>query len=310
MAKKLCPICSQMRGVEEHLFELGTMCELLGNESVYNGDDGPSVASLATVGTWLKLGAQLEKVEIDTWKFESSASAMMCRPAADEISSNSSHLSTYSTSFTRFMFTTSALEEMYRFLDHHYLRWANANHVKRKDRARISIRTAILVDQVNSEHWPDHFQHLCASFCKLSERYRQRRGQQLSGMHFTAEGRPSYALHLVRNLRNDIAHGALLPGEHPDYVLDSGGVNDMLHVLSASALITAVYIQLLVKAFNTGFQSDVYRYWQIEAENLEQDDEESFEEPYRADTLLRRCTVNYLCHLHVQNEFAIHKFSV
>lgn len=305
MTKKVCPICSQLRGVEEHLFELGSMCELLGNESIFNGDDGPSVASLATVGLWLKLAAQLEKVEIDAWRFESSASSLLCRPAAEEIDSNSSHLSNYSTSFTRFMFVASALEEVYRYLDGEYLKHANATSPKSKDRARPSIRTALLVDQVGTEHWPKNFEHVRTSFCKLFERFRARRGLKLSGMHHTAAGRASYALHLVRNLRNEIAHGALLPGEHPEYVLDSGAVEDMLHVMRAAALIAAAYIQLLVKAFNRGFQSDKYRYWEIEADDSEADGYET-----SAKTLLREASVEYLRVLHVRQSFAIYKYDI
>jgi hypothetical protein len=304
MTKRICPICSQTRGVEEHLFELGTMCELLGNESIYKGDDGPSIASLVTVGTWLKLGARLTKVEIDAWKFESSTASLMCQPAAEEITYSSYHLSNYSTSFTRFMFVSSALEELYRFVDQRYLRWVNETKTRIKGRVRPSIRAAILVDQIESKHWPIHFQHLCGSFCRLFERYRQRRGQQLSGMSYTDESKPSYGLHLIRNLRNDIAHGALLPEVHPDYAMDSQYIIDMLHVLTAAVLVTAIYIQLLVKAFNSGFQSDEYSYWQMTAEETEED------ELFNAKYFLRYCNVDYLRRLHIQDEFALYKFQI
>ena len=90
-----------------------------------------SVRFAHNVSAWLKLAAHLEKVEVNAWKYENGPSTMWCRPAADYVDFSSTHQSNYATDFTRFMFTASALEETYRFIDHHYHRLSHKRGRKR-----------------------------------------------------------------------------------------------------------------------------------------------------------------------------------
>lgn len=302
-AKTPCPVCSLRRPIDEHLFELGSFCELLANESKFISDDGPIVSSLTSVGAWLKLAAHLEKVAVNAWKYESSLSAMYCRPAAEYVDSSSIHQSNYATDFTKFMFVVNAFEEVCRFVDRHYHHWADSKALKK--RPTLLVRAATLSDLIDNKHHPAHFEHFSKIFIVMFMRFVSGAGLKLSGMSFTSEDRPSYALHLLRNLRNFIAHGTLLPGDHPDY--DFGGsTQDLAKVLRNGTRMIVLYIQLYVHAYNSGFQSGHYMYVQTVAEEEQtwRGDEEEF--AGSACALIERCTAQYLLNLHMKGDFAIH----
>ena len=80
-----CPICSKTREVSEHLIEVGLAASFLGNTSTYESEHGTVTIRTETIGDWFKLAAQLEKVEVNTWKFESSDAGYYCGTAADYI---------------------------------------------------------------------------------------------------------------------------------------------------------------------------------------------------------------------------------
>lgn len=61
-----CPICAETRGLAEHLIEVGLAADYLGNTSSYVSEHGTATIKTETIGDWLRLAAQLEKVEVDT----------------------------------------------------------------------------------------------------------------------------------------------------------------------------------------------------------------------------------------------------
>ena len=82
-APQPCPICSVTRGLSEHLIEVALAADYLGNKSTYASEHGTATIRTQTIADWLKLAAQLEKVEVNTWKFESSDAGFYCGTAAD-----------------------------------------------------------------------------------------------------------------------------------------------------------------------------------------------------------------------------------
>lgn len=104
-----CPICSETRGLAEHLIEVGLAADYLGNTSTYESEHGVAKIKTETIGGWLKLAAQLEKVEVNTWKFESSGASLYCGTVADNIDAHAEHYTAHATALTRFMFVCNGL---------------------------------------------------------------------------------------------------------------------------------------------------------------------------------------------------------
>lgn len=52
---KLCPICSETRGLAEHLMEVGLAADYLGNTSSYVSAHGTATIRTETIGDWLRL---------------------------------------------------------------------------------------------------------------------------------------------------------------------------------------------------------------------------------------------------------------
>jgi len=287
-----CPYCSQLRPLEAHLHELGLVCEYLGNDAPCADIDSQRTVRTKTIGDWLKLASQLDEVKVDAWRFENDAG--YCGTFADRVSSNSTHFTLYSTALTRFLFVSSALEETYRFVDHHYVKLADKFNIPPKVRPRTSsIRAASLVDLMPSEASPLHLQHRADQYRLLFARYLKDHQLEMSGLQYSDEAKLGYSLHLVRNLRNHIAHGVfpLLP--NPDYDWGTDFDRDELIVLlGQSCRLAAMYMQMLLHQFNTGFMSDEYSY-------CEDGDGPEF------DYLLEHCTVGYIASLHIKQNFSI-----
>ncbi len=287
-----CPCCNTLRPLSSHLHELALVCDYLSNTAPYSDSDSERVVRTETIGDWLKLASQLEEVKVDTWRFEQDP--LYCGNVADKISSDSAHFTIYSTALTRFIFVTSALEETYRFVDHHYPPFADAKKLPEKSRPRSSsIKAAALVDSLPQSAWPSNLDHSAMNYKVIFDRYLEDHQKELSGMQYADEGGPAYALHLVRNLRNHVAHGVfpLLP--NPDYAY---GVDidreDLVQLLNQSCRMSAMYVQMLIRKYNTGFASDEYLYCI---------DEDGPEFEY----FLTHCTVDYINNLHVQQEFSL-----
>lgn len=216
----------------------------------------------------------------------------MC--GADKVTSDSNHFSLYSTVLTRFIFVVSALEEVYRFVDGYYNSSADAEHIPEKSRPRSSsIKAAILIDTIPRDSWPKHLVHLVQNYKSVFSRYMKDHRGDLSGMQFADEEMPSYALHLIRNLRNHVAHGVFPIIPNPDYSFGIDGERDkLLQLLNRSCRLSAVYIQMLMQTFNTGFMSEEYQSC-VEASGR------AFKH------FVAHCNVGYIGVLHLKGNFSL-----
>ncbi len=292
-----CPICKNVRGLSEHLVELGQAAEFLGNQSPYTSEHGSVQIRTETIGEWLQLASKLEKVQVDAWKFGDEG-ASYCETIADSLNEHSKHYSDHATALTRFIFVCNGLEETYRFIDHLYVPLANKKGLAPGSRKRTSSLRAIallddLFDRSGSAVLPREFDHLAGNFVKLFRNYTARHKAAISGMDVDAQTRRTHALHLVRNLRNHVSHGTFPIGPPTDY----GGYEDneeLVQLLNHGCRIAAIYIQVALHAFCEGFESYEYNAM-LDANGSE------FE------AFVKGCTLEYVRDLHLRGKFALHK---
>lgn len=291
-----CPICSQTRALAEHLIEVALAAYYLGNKSSYHSEHGVATIKTETIGDWLKLAAQLEKVEVNSWKFESS-DAIYCGSAADNIVAHSKHYTTHATALTRFVFVSNGLEEAYRFVDYLYEPVSVRKDIAKGQLKRTSsLRAVTLLDDLFEREGafarPRHLEHHCSNFIRLFNRYKEEHSVSLSGIDAGAENRSTFALQLVRNLRNHVAHGTFPLGPPADY----GGYehsNELVLLLRHACRVSALYLQIILRWFCTGFDS--YDYNAILNANGKE-----------FDGFIEKCTLEYIQDLHVKSAFALH----
>lgn len=292
-----CPICSETRGLAEHLIEVGLAADYLGNTSTYESEHGVAKIKTETIGGWLKLAAQLEKVEVNTWKFESSGASLYCGTVADNIDAHAEHYTAHATALTRFMFVCNGLEETFRFIDHLYgplsvrKRIANGQH-KRTSSLRAVALLDDLFERKGTSAAPRDFEHHCGNFIGFFDRYRAGHKAAVCGIDLGAENRLTYTLQLVRNLRNHVAHGTFPLGPPADY----GGYEDseeLVLMLRHACRVSALYIQIILRWFSTGFESYEYNCI-LNAYGKE------------FDRFIEKCTLQYIQNLHVKSDFALH----
>jgi hypothetical protein len=292
-----CRICSNTRSVSEHLIEAGLAASHLGNTSTYECEHGTATIQTKTIGDWFKLAAQLEKVEVNTWKFESSEAGLYCGTVADNIDAHSKHYTDHATALTRFVFVCNGLEEAYRFVDHLYAPLAAAKGVTKNDLKRTSSMRAValldeLFERMKAQTAPQDFEHHCGNFISLFNRYKAVHNASVDGVAAGAEALPTFALQLVRNLRNHVAHGTFPLGPPADY----GGYEDseeLILMLRHACRVAALYTQILLRWFSPGFESDDYTSmlsWGKEFDRFKE-----------------RCTLEYVLNLHQQSDFALHQ---
>lgn len=253
MAK--CPICSKFRSLDSHLYELACYCETLGNSVTYVHEDDTITVYTSTIGNWLKLAAQLENVVIDTWKY-TDGSELFCEPSVDAYNSDMNHYSSYSTALTRFIFVSNALEEMYRYITPSY---KNSNKVKNIKFNKPSMQATALIDVFNESDLPEHFQHKVDSLVLSINKCSHINDKKLTGMKGANISDYSYGLHLIRNIRNYVAHGVFPISENPEWNLDFEGNQALHNVLLNSCRVSCLYIQMLLNKFNDGMLGDDYR---------------------------------------------------
>ncbi|MHB1566111.1 MAG: hypothetical protein ACYCXG_05270 [Acidiferrobacter sp.] len=292
-----CPICSETRGLTEHLIEVGLAADYLGNTSSYLSEHGTATIRTETIGEWLRLAAQLEKVEINTWKFECSDAGFYCGIAGDNIDAHAKHYTTHATALTRFMFVCNGLEEAYRFIDHLYGPLSVRKDVAKGRRKRTSsLRAVALLDDLFERKGPSaapqDFEHHCGNFIRFFDRYKAEHNATVDGVDSGTENRLTYGLQLVRNLRNHVAHGTFPLGPPADY----GGYEDgeeLVLMLRHACRVSALYIQIILRWFSPGFESYEYRAI-LDANGKE------------FDRFIEECTPKYIQDLHVESDFALH----
>ena len=294
-SKRECEICSKVRKVSEQLIELGLAAEYLGNQSTYVSEHGSATICTEAIGDWMRLAAQLEKVEIDAWKFDGD-DAIYCETIADRLDDHSKHYTEHATALTRFIFVSNGLEETYRFIDHLYEEVADRRGLVRAKRKRTaSLRAVELIDDLfereGSSVQPSGFRHLTGFFASLFNEYVSEHGKALTGIDPGSEGKESYALHLVRNLRNHVAHGTFPIGPPRDY----GGYEDseeLKQLLNHACRTAALYMQVIFRGFSPGFQSEDFK----AVLNAHGEEYEKFAE---------KCNLAYVRDLHMKGDFAL-----
>ncbi|MFZ6673654.1 hypothetical protein [Undibacterium sp. Xuan67W] len=291
-----CNICSKVRGLSEHLTELGLAADYLGNTSTYISEHGTATIRTETIGDWVRIAAQLKTVEVDAWKFNGD-DATYCSTIADNIDAHSKHYTAHATALTRFMFVCNGLEEAYRFIDHLYTSFADRMGIEKRQRKRTSsLRAAELLDDLFKTSGltiqPQNFAHLCGVFTQLFDEYKKEHSAALSGIELGADQKQTYALHLVRNLRNHVAHGTFPIGPPADY----GGYEDseeLIQLLNHACRVSALYIQVIFRGYSPGFNSHEFNAM------LHANGEEF-------DRFLKNCNLEYIKNLHLKNSFALH----
>lgn len=294
---KPCPICSKTRRLSEHLIEAGFAASYLGNSSTYESDHGTATIRTETIGDWFKLAAQLEKVKVNTWKYESSDAGFYCGTVANNIDAHSEHYTNHATALTRFVFVCNGLEEAYRFVDHFYAPLAAVKNLAKKDLKRTSSMRAVallddLFDRMGALAAPEEFEHHCGNFIGLFNRYQAEHNATIGGIEAGAENLSTFALQLVRNLRNHVAHGTFPLGPPADY----GGYEDseeLILMLRHACRVAALYVQIILRWFSPGFESDDYISMQGWGKEF--------------DRFKERCTFEYVLNLHQRNDFAFHQ---
>jgi hypothetical protein len=292
-----CHICSNTRRVSEHLIEAGLAASFLGNTSTYESEHGTATIRTETIGDWFKLAAQLEKVEVNTWKFESSDAGLHCGTVVDNIDAHSKHYTSHATALTRFVFVCNGLEEAYRFIDHLYSPLSVAKGVAKKDLKRTSSMRAIallddLFERMGEKAAPQDFEHHCGNFIRLFNKYKVKHNASVGGIEAGAEKLPTFALQLVRNLRNHVAHGTFPLGPPAGY----GGHEDsdeLILMLRHACRVAALYTQIIFRWFSPGFESDDYTSMLVWGKEF--------------DRFKERCTLEYVLDLHQLSDFALHQ---
>jgi hypothetical protein len=292
-----CSICANVRGLREHLVELGRAAELLDNRSTYSSEHGAATITTVSIGKWLTLASGLERVYIDTWKYSGEA-GLYCEPVANSLDEHSKHYSNHATALTLFMFVCNALEEAYRFIDHLYLPLAQVRKIPRDQLKRTaSLRAGEILDDLfrrqGDDVLPPNFDHLTGNFISLFRSFEQ--------AHKSSSGKvgkispvvnKTYALDLIRKLRNYVAHGTFPIGPPVDY----GGYADselLLQLLKHGCRTAVIYMQIILYGYCSEFQSDDYR--MMEGANGPE-----FE------LFIKNCNLNYVKNLHLRSEFSLH----
>lgn len=293
-----CEICASLRSIPEHLYELGEFCNYLHNESKAaakeNDTDDPSIsAKTITISKWLKMASRIDKVNVDAWKF-SDLSGLYCESVAGIINSDSSYFTNYATTLTIFIFFCNALEETYRFVSEHYEQHMETNNIpKNKRLKKSSMQACHLVDITDCSKIPKSFEHLTRNFNSIYDEYvKQYSPPPLSGTNNITNGEKSYCLHLIRNLRNHVAHGDFPLNENPDDFYQEGTFELLNHLLTYACRVGALYIQILIGNYNQGFLSHEYKM----IKDAHGDEFEYF---------IENCTVNYVYHLHIAGKFSL-----
>lgn len=286
-------------GLSEHLTEVAFAAQYLGNMSTYESEHGTAKIRTETIGDWLRLASQLKTVEIDAWKFEPTAEdAFYCEPVAGSIRDHGQHFTTHATALTRFVFVCNGLEEAYRFVDHLYSPLSVRKSIAKKHLKRTSSMRAVallddLFERQGASAAPQDFEHHCGNFIGFFNRYESEHNAAVAGIDIGTKNLPTYALQLVRNLRNHVAHGTFPLGPPADY----GGFEDskeLVLMLRQACRVAALYTQVILRWFSPGFESCDYN---------------AIRDAYgkEFDRFIEKCTLEYVLDLHLKGDFAFHE---
>lgn len=291
-----------MRELPLHLHELAMFSELLLNEHVVYERKKQVVlekglAKTKSIAKWLRLASQLERVSLNPFRYE--VAHIYCEPVNDMLGSNAEHHESIITPLTRFVYVSNALEEGYRFLSPAY-EIAYERLLKQSSKSEYlrnySAQAAYLLESRSSSiELPTHYDHLVDNYRKVIKLYAEQFHSKFD-MELDVPHGLSYGLCLVRNIRNQIAHGTFPIIDDPEYTFEfeqPHAKRNIVNLLSQSSRIAAINIQLLLAMVSTGFASAEYQ-----SICTDYDYGEYFE---------NNCTFSYLLNLHLIQKFGLNE---
>lgn len=296
-----CEKCQELRELPLHLHELALFAELLLNEHTVFDRKKKVVSQKGSAHTkniakWLRLASQLERVELNLFRYEEAH--IYCESVGDMLDSNAKHHESIITPLTRFVYVSNALEECYRFTSPAY---EHAYELLRKQSPKAeylrnnSAQAAYLLENKPNIDSPTHYEHLVDNFLKIVRFY-----ADLFHPAFDVEldetNGLSYGLCLVRNIRNQVAHGVFPIIEDPEYTFEFDKPHtkrNIVNLLSQASRIAALNIQILLGMTSGGFESEGY-----EDLCMDCDYGKYYEE---------NCTFSYLLNLHLIQEFGLNE---
>ncbi|MGK1494162.1 hypothetical protein ACRE9E_10945 [Klebsiella pneumoniae] len=294
---KKCPICEQLNSLDNHLYELSIASEYFKSEKYSN---------FLNISEWLKLSAYLEEVLITPEKYAGS-DLIWCRPAAEAYQAERIHYSLYSTALTRFLYTSNALEETYRFASTYYS--LSPKEIKDNREFNNSKKSVLLFENTSENNLPKDFYHHCENLFLKFEAYKKEYNPKISIIKNYPSNHKCHGLHIVRNLRNFIAHGTIPINLVPEY----HGAAEMWHVLHglliSATRVTALYIQSFLLEFSDKF--DMYTYLQrMDYEYyLERQDDMLEDDPEHVTLIAPSSAQQLITRLHLSDGFGYLKIA-
>ncbi len=296
--KQFCEHCLGIRELSLHIHELALFCDFLDNKvDVFKFIKGEVVsegsASSADIAKWLTLASQLKSVDLNPYKYIDSH--FYCEPMVEELDSDASHKSDIITPLTRFIFIANALEEIYRFssslFEEKYERFEG------EDKPRnYSMKSDWLIKHVYPrELLPKYYYNLVNDMKVLLSDFKVLFDIDAELM---GDASLSLGLSMVRNIRNQIAHGKFPIVEDPEYgceYFNPKSKRMILSVLDNTSRLALFNIQIILGITNTGFQSDKYL--------MLGDD------PDCGNYLKGECKLEYLRTLHLKQSFGLNELS-
>lgn len=243
---KKCSLCNKLSKIDDHLYELSIACEYYTSSRFSN---------FSNISEWLKLSAYLDEVQITPEKYAGS-DLIWCQPAAESYKAERIHYSKYSTALTRFLYVSNALEETYRFASTYYT--PSPKEIKNNREFNDSKKSVLLFEKTQTINLPEDFYHHCENLFLKFEKYKKEYNPKISFIKEYEKDHQCHGLHIVRNLRNYIAHGTIPINLVPDY----NGSAEMWHVLHglliSATRVTALYIQSFLLQYGDSFDMESY----------------------------------------------------
>lgn len=297
-----CEKCKELRELPLHLHELALFSELLLNEHIVYERKKQVVlekglAQTKSIAKWLRLASQLERVDLNPFRYE--VAHFYCEPVSDMLGSNAKHHESIITPLTRFVYVSNALEECYRFASPAYeiaYERLRKQSPKSEYLRNYSAQAAYLLEsRSNGVEMPAHYDHLVENYRKIIRLYADQLHSKFD-MELDVSHGLSYGLCLVRNIRNQIAHGTFPIIDDPEFTFEfekPHAKRNLINLLSQSSRIAALNIQLLLTMISAGFASDEYQ-------AICEDD--SYGEYFE-----KNCTFSYLLNLHLIQKFGLNE---
>nr|DAO68361.1 MAG TPA: hypothetical protein [Caudoviricetes sp.] len=296
MKDKNCSLCHSLTEIKSHLHELAVLTECFYGENRLN---------FLAMNQWLTLSSTLDNVEINPYLHDRSSLSIMCRPHYEALDSDRKYFSAYTTELTRLFFVCNALEEVYRFVSTFFTDELNTSF---KNPVRDnSMKSLILFDKIEEKHLPKHFEHYNQNLCTLFERYTSLYNKKVNNKLSYPKEHRCYALNIIRNIRNDIAHGVIPINLNPEYGFTGDNWKTLYFLIQRATRTILLYIQAFLSKYGNDFDMEEYYervgyvYW-LESKDIRNECTESVEVSEPADLSA------LLSELHLKSGFGYYRF--